>query len=108
MPERFRVVCTIKALYKCSDLPLPLPFTCTYVQTRSKLWPYHDHAVCSNKSPEILIQSLLKSWQRSWVYQISKQYKHNQQRQILQKINPFSPITFTSEYWQQVFCSFLS
>ena len=25
MPERFRVVCTIKALYKCSDLPLPLP-----------------------------------------------------------------------------------
>jgi len=23
MPERFRVVCTIKALYKCSDLPLP-------------------------------------------------------------------------------------
>jgi len=24
MPERFRVVSTIKALYKCSDLPLPL------------------------------------------------------------------------------------
>ena len=23
MPERFRVVCTIKALYTCSDLPLP-------------------------------------------------------------------------------------
>jgi len=24
MPERFRVVCTIKALYKYTDLPLPL------------------------------------------------------------------------------------
>jgi len=27
MPERFKVVCIpSKALYKCSDLPLPLPF----------------------------------------------------------------------------------
>jgi len=24
MPERFTVVCTIKALYKCSDLPFTL------------------------------------------------------------------------------------
>jgi len=27
MPERFKVVYICKALYKCSALPLPLPFT---------------------------------------------------------------------------------
>jgi len=34
--ERFRVVCTIKALYKSSDLPLPLPLPYNTIQYNIK------------------------------------------------------------------------